>query len=282
MAIWKKQFTALRDGDRFFYGNTSDPTLSLIQQLYGISYQVTLAQLISTNTDRTASADVFHAPAESAPPPPPPTSSGLVAAYAFDEGSGTTVADASGNGNTGTISGANWTSSGKFGKALSFNGSTSWVSVADSASLDLSGGMTVEAWLNPAAIGNWRTAVMKEKSGGLAYALYASTGLAASAPSANVNPGTEAAVAGSSGLPLNSWTHLAGTYDGTTIRLYLGGSLIASQAESGNIAPSTAPLRIGGNSVWGEYFQGQIDEVRIYNRALSTSEIQTDMTTPVP
>src|SRR5919201_773580 len=208
-------------------------------------------------------------------------SAGLVAAYAFDEGSGSTVADASGNGNTGTIAGASWSSSGKFGKALSVNGSSSWVTVPDSNSLDLTSGMTVEAWLNPAAIGNWRTAVLKEKSGGLSYSLYASTGLAASAPSANVNPGTEAAVAGSSGLPLNTWTHLAGTYDGATIRLYVGGTLVASQAETGSIAPSTGALRIGGNSVWGEYFQGLIDEVRIYNRALSASEIQTDMNTAI-
>src|SRR5947209_288949 len=60
---------------------------------------------------------------------------GLVAAYAFDEGAGTTVADASGNGNTGTISGAAWASAGRFGRALSFDGSTNWVTVTDSPSL---------------------------------------------------------------------------------------------------------------------------------------------------
>jgi len=45
---------------------------------------------------------------------------------------------------------------------------------------------------------------------------------------------------------------------------------------------SNGPLRIGGNSVWGECFRGAIDEVRVYNRALSAAEIQTDMTTPIP
>ncbi len=67
-------------------------------------------------------------------------SNGLVAAYSFDEGTGTSVSDASGNGNTGAISGASWASSGKFGKALTFDGVNDVVTIADSAELDLSSG----------------------------------------------------------------------------------------------------------------------------------------------
>ncbi len=63
-----------------------------------------------------------------------------MAAYGFDEGSGASVADASGNGNTGTIANAAWSTAGKFGNALSFNGSSAKVSVPDSASLDLTSG----------------------------------------------------------------------------------------------------------------------------------------------
>ena len=69
--------------------------------------------------------------------------SGLVAAYGFNEGSGTVVTDLSGNGNNGTITTATWSASGKFGSALSFNGTNSWVTVTDSASLDLTSGMTL-------------------------------------------------------------------------------------------------------------------------------------------
>src|SRR5579859_6670160 len=77
----------------------------------------------------------------------PATTPGLVAAYSFDEGEGTTVADASGNGNLGTITNATWTSAGRFGNALTFSGSTpSWVTVSDSPSLDLSNAVTIEAW----------------------------------------------------------------------------------------------------------------------------------------
>jgi hypothetical protein len=75
---------------------------------------------------------------------------------------------------------------------------------------------------------------------------------------------------------------VAGTYDGTTVRLYLNGVQAASVAISGAIATSTGVLRMGGNSLWGEFFQGRLDEIRIYNRALNATEIQGDMNTPVP
>src|SRR6185295_4626702 len=88
--------------------------------------------------------------------------SGLVAAYAFDEGSGSTVSDASGNGNTGTISGATWSSAGKYGSALSFNGSSGRVTIPNASSLQLSSGMTLEAWVNPAAVSStWRDVIEK-------------------------------------------------------------------------------------------------------------------------
>src|SRR5215210_615779 len=72
---------------------------------------------------------------------------GLVAAYSFDAGSGSTVADVSGQGNTGSISGATWTTTAKTGSALSFDGVNDLVSIADSAALDLTIGMTLEAWV---------------------------------------------------------------------------------------------------------------------------------------
>src|SRR6185295_6110586 len=80
------------------------------------------------------------------------TPAGLVAAYAFDEGIGNTVNDASGNLNTGTVTNATWTTAGQHGKALSFNGTNALVTIADSNSLDLTTGMTLEAWVNPSAV----------------------------------------------------------------------------------------------------------------------------------
>ena len=115
--------------------------------------------------------------------------SGLVAAYTFSEGTGGTVADASGGGRTGTMSGATWTAAGRFGSALSFDGVNDWVTVADTAALDLTSGMTMEAWVYPTALGGWRTVAMKEASGGLAYALYADDGVP-SRPAGYVNRGS--------------------------------------------------------------------------------------------
>ncbi len=78
--------------------------------------------------------------------------SGLVAAYGFDEGSGTTVADTSGNGNNGTVANTTWAATGKYGKALSFNGTNALVTIPDAATLHLSTAMTLEAWVNPTTV----------------------------------------------------------------------------------------------------------------------------------
>ena len=204
---------------------------------------------------------------------------GLVAAYGFNEGSGTTVTDSSGRGNNGTISAATWTTAGHSGNALSFNGTNSWVTVNDAASLDLTNGMTVEAWVKLTTVSNWRAVIIKETTGGLAYGLYANTNL--NRPDAVIHTSTDVNLYGTAALAANTWTHLAATYDGANLRLYVNGAQVASQAFTGNMPNSTSPLRIGGDSVWGEFLNGVIDDVRVYNRALSVTEIQTDMNAPL-
>ena len=105
-----------------------------------------------------AYSNVASATTGAAPPPP---SSNLVAAYAFEEGSGTSVGDLSGNGNGGTMQNTSWTTLGKFGKALTFGGSGSLVQVPDANSLDLSTGMTLEAWVFPTGGSGWRDVIYK-------------------------------------------------------------------------------------------------------------------------
>ncbi|HYR91037.1 MAG TPA: fibronectin type III domain-containing protein [Terriglobia bacterium] len=204
--------------------------------------------------------------------------SGPVAAYAFNEGAGTTVSDLSGNGNTGTISGATWTTLGKYGAALSFNGTNNLVLLNNSASLNLSTAMTLEAWVFPAASqSGWRTIIQRQTD---TYFLHAGSdsGPLRPAGGGTINSAVNYVV-GPVGNPVNSWTHLALTYNGSTIALYVNGNVAASQAAAGPIQTNTNPVRIGGNVPYGEYFNGRIDEVRIYNRALSQAEIQTDMNT---
>jgi glucose/arabinose dehydrogenase/PKD repeat protein len=205
---------------------------------------------------------------------------GLVAAYGFDQGSGTAVTDSSGTGNNGSTSGTTWNAAGRFGSALSFNGSSASVTIPDSNSLDLSGGMTLEAWVNPSSAGGpWRTVVFKQTSSGMVYALYSNNG--ANRPTGQVNILGEQNALGTALVPANAWTHLATTYDGATLRLYVNGTQVAAKPQTGNIPASTGALRIGGNAVWAEWFAGLIDEVRIYSRALTAGEIQTDMVTPI-
>jgi hypothetical protein len=121
--------------------------------------------------------------------------------------------------------------------------------------------------------------LLKERPGGLAYALYASDG---SGPATYVNiGGSDRSADGSTQLPINTWSYLAATFDGATLRLYVNGVSVGSSTLSGSAAVSASALRIGGNTVWNEFFQGRIDEVRIYNRALTAAEIQADMSTPV-
>jgi hypothetical protein len=205
---------------------------------------------------------------------------GLVAAYAFNEGAGTTVADVSGNGNTGTINRATWTSTGKHGSALNFNGTDAIVTINASPSLNVSASMTLEAWIYPTAQqSGWRTILQREVD---AYFLNASNSTGNLRPSGGGTfNGAVDYVGGPSANPVNTWTHVALTYNGTTLQLYVNGIQVSSKAMSGAIQTNSSPLRIGGNSPYGEYFNGRIDEVRIYNRALSQAEIQTDMSTPL-
>jgi hypothetical protein len=221
--------------------------------------------------NRTTAANVTVTVSNTAP-----DTSGLVAAYGFEEPSGTTVQDSSSRANNGTYANATRSASGKHGAALSFNGSNAAVTVPDSASLRLTTGMTLEAWVNPAAGGNWRTVVLKQQANDLVYGLYGNDD--ANRPSAWLyTSASQPSVTGSAALALNTWTHLAATYDGSTLRMYVNGTQTGSRAISGSLANGTGPLKIGGNALWGEWFSGLIDDVRVYNRSLTAGEIQQDM-----
>ena len=204
---------------------------------------------------------------------------GLVAAYSFDEGSGTTISDASGNGNNGTISGTTWTTSGKYGKALVFNGTSTLLNINNSATLQLSSAMTLEAWVNPSTVSNvWRDVIYKGDDN---YYLEGTSGNGRVPAMGGTFGTSDVVLYGTGPLSASTWTHLAATYDGATTRLYVNGVQAASQAQTGAIKNSTNPLQIGGDSIYGQFFQGTIDEVRVYNVALTAAQIQNDMNTPV-
>jgi hypothetical protein len=93
--------------------------------------------------------------------------------------------------------------------------------------------------------------------------------------------GSISSVQGTAAAPANGWTHVALTYDGANLRLYVNGVQVRTSVVTNTIQASTSPLWIGGNSPYGEYFQGVIDEAQVYNRGLTAAEVVTVMNTPL-
>jgi hypothetical protein len=210
---------------------------------------------------------------------------GLVLSLNFDEPNGA-VLDASASARNGAITGATRVATGKVGGALSFDGVNDWVTVLDGAAgtpLDLTNGMTLEAWVNPATMNGWETIILKERGGAnsqaLSYALYAADGVGAP-PSGVVRVGTaDRTLRALAALTPGQWAHIATTYDGINQRMFINGVEVSSRPQAGNMAVGNQPLRIGGNQVFsGEFYNGLIDNVRIYNRALTAAELSAEIT----
>lgn len=200
----------------------------------------------------------------------------LVLSFGFGEASGRTVFDSSGFANKGTIHGAKRTRHGKPGRALVFDGVDDYVSVPDSSSLNLTTGVTLEAWVRPTAAGRARRAViLKQLPLSLSYGLYANDNRKRAA--AWVRTATDSATLGGAGLPLGRWSYLAATYDGSVLRVYVNGVLESSRDVRGAISAGPGPLTIGGSGVFGQWFKGTIDEVRVWRGALSASSIHPQM-----
>src|SRR3954468_4696149 len=218
-----------------------------------------------------ASALVLTALAGAAPAGPP---AGLVAAYSFDDGAGATLTDSSGNGHTGTINGATFTT-GHDGQALSFNGTNNSVDLGSLGTF-YNNGFTLEAWVkkqdpshkDTALLGTWNGSGPMLWVDHLAghYQLTLDSSLSSYLDSGQT--------------PTSTWQHLAATYDGTTARFYIDGTQVASRTAS----------TVGSSDIWrigaygaspGGFFDGLIDNVRIYNRPLTATELATDMNQPV-
>jgi glucose/arabinose dehydrogenase len=205
---------------------------------------------------------------------------GLVGAWGFDEGSGTTATDSSGSGNNGALSGAGatWSTAGKHGGALSFNGTAGKVTVAHSASLSLSSSYTLEAWVNPTALSGYETVLIKEVTGGCGYWLQTTGNRIASGFNSN---GCREYVSTTPTIPLNQWSHLAAVFNDSanTYTLYLNGTAILTASETAAPVPNTQALVFGQSactSCGNERWRGLLDDIRIYNRPLSAAEIQAD------
>jgi hypothetical protein len=210
---------------------------------------------------------------------PVTSSTGLVAAYNFDSG---TATDVTGLGHNGVISGA-VPAAGIYGQALSFNGTSDLVTIADANDLDFTGELTLEAWVRPTvALSGWRSVILKESPGSLAYGMYASDSSNHAAGYVNI-AGADRDTHIPDTLPAGVWSHVVVTYNKNMgkLRIYVDGLPRDERDITGNVTVSTSSLMLGGNTVWGEYFNGRIDNVRLYNRALNIIEVLANQTTPV-
>jgi hypothetical protein len=206
--------------------------------------------------------------------------SGPVADYSFDEGSGETVEDLTGNGHTATLQGADWTTHGRYGGALDFKAANEdFVSIPASAAFNGTEELTVEAWVRPTASSGWGGILMKEREGTGArysYALYQHD----EGAGARFHDSEEGELASpSQSLPPDAWTHLAITDNGAASHLYVNGELVDTMPAlpiEGN-----GEIRLGGNDVFGDYFSGRIDELRLYDRTLTPAEVAVDMESPL-
>jgi predicted alpha-1,2-mannosidase len=220
---------------------------------------------------------------------------GLEAHWAFDEGSGTTTANSAPDAinNTGTlVNGTSWVSPGKIGPAaLNFSDSSHpYVEVPDAADLDPTNGLTVSAWVYPLDWnGNHRIVEKGNNANGLNYGdnqyrLTAESNVLKFELYLDTANGFSA-VDVTAALPsVNAWHFIAGTWDGTNLNLYVDNVLVATNSNAigtlpayGSTADAPGPLFIGnkndsdGNS--GDAFNGNIDDVRIYNRAITAAEV---------
>lgn len=202
-----------------------------------------------------------------------------VGIWGFDDGSGTTANDSSGYGNNGTINGANWVT-GILGTALNFDGTNDYVRVPDSASLDITDAITLEAWVYPKQAKEQYYISKGSISGADKYRAGFQVPGGVFKPDFFLNLSTgEQDKLGAAISGLNKWYHLVMTYDGSAMRIYRDGELTnVWTGISGTITTDNFPLDIGTRFQGGYYFNGLLDEVHIYNKALGAVQIQKHYT----
>jgi hypothetical protein len=222
--------------------------------------------------------------------PAPGAAPGLIAAYAFDEGSGGFAYDYSGEDNTGWVESGEWTALGRNGGALMFDGERAFVNIGDpggQSAADTAGSMTWSAWVYPTGNPPDDGQIVARSIGIAGWQLKTTPDTGPRTFGVEVAPesGPAAQRYSATTVALNTWYFVAGVYDaasrsldiyvnGTLDNGVLAGDVPARQA----LAPVNANI---GRRYGGFFFQGIIDDVRIYDRALSAAEIRADMETPV-
>ena len=213
------------------------------------------------------------------------TDTGLVAYWSFDEGSGTTAEDFSpANANTGTLTNSPTWVDGKVGKALSFDGTNDYVTMGNTNDIT-TGDFTLAYWMNPENVSQFEPVIIKREAVG-PYRQY-QTGVGyVNGIGVPVN-GKQVGFFGNNGADKQSirttndvvdgqWHHVTVTRTSSGILIYIDGVSVALTVESAGVSSEnfTNPANFNlGYDNGSNYYKGLLDEVRIYNRALSGTEI---------
>lgn len=196
--------------------------------------------------------------------------------WRFDENTGTSARDSSTTANHGTIVNATYVN-GQYGKALSFNGTSAYVSIPDNSAIKPTTALSIAFWVyNPGAA----FSQIVHRQDFAAKKGYSVSIDATNQISFNLGDGTSftTAYGGVNSVPINTWTHFVCTWSGSGVAtIYKNGALLSvSSTFTGPISYATGDLHIGKNSLYaGEYFTGYIDEVRIYNTGLTAGQALT-------
>ena len=204
---------------------------------------------------------------------------GMVVYLPFDEGMGDIAKDISGNGHDGKIVNAEWTE-GKLDKALNFNGQDAYVEIKYSDDFNIQDGITLAAWIKPGAtsLQNWHGIINARKSTYGPYLLQTAVGFG---EVGFYFSGAWRWLRTATTLKEGEWYHITATYDSSSgdIKIYTNGQLDiggGTRKGTGKIDPNTAEgVVIGHNyGLAGRFFEGIIDEVVIYSRAISDEEVK--------
>ncbi len=195
----------------------------------------------------------------------PANNLGLQAYWSFDEGTGTKANGLSGTLGAGTITGAAW-APGKRGNALSFNGTSDKVA---GGSMTVGTNTTISAWIKKTSSTSQRSFFSNRGSGGSVY-----LGLSGSQVFLYDASATPAAFYSSSGsVQMNQWQHVVVTSNGSVSTVYVNGAFVASTTQTRS-SSTGATFGIGWDpNIATEYWGGSIDEVRVYNRVLTSAEV---------
>jgi hypothetical protein len=197
---------------------------------------------------------------------------GLVGLWHFREGLGTVLGDDSGNGNSGVLKNSPAWSAGKIGTALSFDGTSGFVNLSASSGLNVSYG-TWEAWIYPTSFTDhqYHTVIAKAYATAWWFGLYQNTGRIQVWVNGSAKQSTGA-------VQLNQWSHIVATWDGSVVNYYINGRLDSQSSAVGIPAQNSEYAYVGTEREGGSlmyYFTGKIDELAIWNRALSASEVNS-------